>query len=183
MARLPEIRWDTAPEKTKVLLDQVATGWDLTPAMTHMMANSSAVLQGYLALRDALYNGVLSLSLSARLGVMIAEINGSPYCLALQATLGWLAGLDDDELEGARWARSSEPKVEAALGFARTILTNRGKVTDEEVDRVRLAGYADEEIAEIVGQVVLHVFTNYFNLVAQTETELWLEDTGGPEVA
>jgi hypothetical protein len=46
MARLQTITPDTAPEKTRALLDQITTGWDLSPEMTSMMANSPAVLQG-----------------------------------------------------------------------------------------------------------------------------------------
>jgi len=41
-------------------------------------------------------------------------------------------------------------------------------VTDNDVKRVREAGYTDGEIAEIVANVALNIFTNYFDHVAQT---------------
>jgi AhpD family alkylhydroperoxidase len=183
MARLQTITPDIAPEKTRALLDQIATGWDLSPEMTGMMANSPAVLQGYLALRDALYNGVLSSRLGTQLALMIAETNRSSYCLAMHASTGWLLGISEAELEAARAARSSDPKAEAALDFARNVVDYRGELTDAEFNRVRQAGYTDEEIAEIIGNVVLNIFTSYFNLVAQTDIDLAREEPGGPNVA
>jgi len=182
MSRLQAMPWDAAPETTKGLQDQVVPGWDLTPAMTQTMAHSPAVLQGYLALRGALQGGTLDPLLGARLGLVIAEANRSRYCLAAQAALGWLMGLEEAELEEARWARSSDPKVEAALRFARDIVDYRGELTDEEFNRVRQADYTDEEIAEIIGNVALHIFTSYFNLVAQTETDFPREESGEPDV-
>jgi hypothetical protein len=68
--------------------------------------------------------------------VLVAEANRSTYCLAAQATFGWLIGLDEEELEAASAARSSDPKIEAALRFARNIVEYRGELTDEEFDRV-----------------------------------------------
>ena len=183
MARLSEISREAAPERTKVLLDKLAGSLYLTWAMTHTMAHSPAVLQGYLSLRDALQSGTLDPLLSVRIGLVIAEVNRIPYCLAAQATLGWLLGLEEAELEAARWARSSDPKIEVALRFACDIVLHQGVLTDEEFDRVRQAGYTDEEIAEIVGNVALHIATNYFNLVAQIEADSPAQTAGGPNVA
>ena len=50
-------------------------------------------------------------------------------------------------------------------------MQDRGHVSDEDVAEVRRAGYNDGEIAEIVANVALNVFTNYFNRVADTEID------------
>ena len=67
--------------------------------------------------------------------------------------------------------RSTDPQVAAALHFAQELVQNQGHVSDEEVAKIRQAGYNDAEIAEIVGHVALNVFANYFNAVAQTEVD------------
>ena len=66
---------------------------------------------------------------------------------------------------------ASDPKVEAALGFARALVEGRGAVTDADVARVREAGWGGSEVAEIVAHVALNVFTNYFNITAVTEID------------
>ena len=50
-------------------------------------------------------------------------------------------------------------------------MIEKGEVTDDAVRRVRAAGYTDGEIAEIVANVAINIFTNYFNHVAETEVD------------
>jgi hypothetical protein len=47
-------------------------------------------------------------------------------------------------------------------------VTERGQVTDEDVAGLRQHGYTDGDIAEIVANTALNIFTNYFNHVAGT---------------
>ncbi|MBV9513345.1 MAG: hypothetical protein JO280_04755 [Mycobacteriaceae bacterium] len=42
-------------------------------------------------------------------------------------------------------------------------------MADEDVEQLRRAGYTDGEVGEIVANVALNLFTNYFNHVAATE--------------
>jgi alkylhydroperoxidase family enzyme len=55
--------------------------------------------------------------------------------------------------------------------MATLIVEKRGRVSDEDVARVRYAGHTDAEIAEIVANVAVNIFTNYFNHVAETEVD------------
>ncbi|MHC5544086.1 carboxymuconolactone decarboxylase family protein, partial [Singulisphaera rosea] len=56
--------------------------------------------------------------------------------------------------------------------FALRVLDARGHVEDDDLDDVRAAGFDDGAIAEVVANVSLGVFTNYFNLVAATDVDL-----------
>ena len=47
----------------------------------------------------------------------------------------------------------------------------RGIVSDQEVAKVRAAGFSDGDIAELVANVAVNVFTNYFNHVARTDVD------------
>ena len=44
-------------------------------------------------------------------------------------------------------------------------------ISDDDIREIRIAGFGEEEIVEIVAHVALNIFTNYFNLVAQTEID------------
>jgi alkylhydroperoxidase family enzyme len=57
------------------------------------------------------------------------------------------------------------------LAFAKKGVQNRANVSDQEIDHLRKVGYTDGEIAEVVANVALTVFTNYFNQVAQTDVD------------
>ena len=52
--------------------------------------------------------------------------------------------------------------------FARTLVHQRGWVGDEDIARLRRVRYGDDEIAEIVANVAVNLFSNYFTHVADT---------------
>ena len=41
----------------------------------------------------------------------------------------------------------------------------------EDIDQLRASGFSDGEITEIIANVALNLFTNYFNHVAGTEVD------------
>src|SRR5215467_4985961 len=65
-----------------------------------------------------------------------------------------------------RWVTSGSGALSAHL-----LVDQRGRVTDADVDHVRRAGYSDGEINEIVANVALSIFTNFFNHGAETEID------------
>jgi uncharacterized peroxidase-related enzyme len=163
MPRLPQIDPGQATGQAKELLLQVQQSLRVVPNMTRAMANSPAVLAGYLAFSGALQGGALPAKLREQLALAVAERNSCGYCLAAHATIGKMVGLAPADIEASRSLDLTDPKARAALRFAAAILEGRGEVSDDEFARVRHAGFGDAEIAEIIAHVALNVFTNYFN--------------------
>ena len=85
--------------------------------------------------------------------------------------LGGKAGLSPADITQARRATAEDPKTAAALAFARKVVTQRGIVEDSDVEGLRTHGFDDGDIAEIVANVALNIFTNYFNHIAGTEID------------
>ena len=171
MTRLAAINPQQATGKAKELLDGVQAKFGMTPNSMKTMAQSPAVLEGYLSLSGALASGTLSAQVREQIAIAVAEANSCQYCLSAHTAIGRLVGLDDGELSGARRSTSRDKKTEAVLRFAQAIVVTRGNVTDNDLNRVREAGLRDGEIAEIVANVAANIFTNYFNRVAQTEVD------------
>ncbi len=171
MSRLTAINPEEATGKAKELLDGVQAKLGMRPNLMRTMAQSPAVLEAYLNFSGALSGGTLSPGLREQIAIAVAEVNNCQYCLSAHTAIGRLVGLGDIELGAARRSASSDPKAEAALRFAQAIVVTRADVTDNDVKRVRDAGYTDGEIAEIVANVAVNIFTNYFNHVAQTEVD------------
>ncbi len=171
MSRLQAIDPTTATGDAKELLDRVRVSLGRTPNMMRTMANSPAVLDAYLAVTTALGRGRLSAKLREQIALAVSEANACEYCVSAHTAIGKLVGVPEPDLRASRHAGSGDPKVEAALQFALAVAARRGQVTDGEVARVREAGYVDGEIAEIIAHVAVNVFTNYFNLVAQTAVD------------
>lgn len=173
MSRLPiPASIDTAPSAAQPLLEAVKKQLGSVPNLFRLVANSPAALEGYLGLNAALAKGALDARTRERIALAVAEINGCSYCLSAHTYLGKnLAKLDDAELAANRRGMSNDPQADAAVRFAVKVTNNRGHVTDADLSAVRMAGYSDAQIIEIVLHVSLNTLTNYVNEVAKTEID------------
>lgn len=158
-----------APAASQPLLDAVKKQLGSVPNLFRLVANSPAALEGYLGLSGALAKGSLPAATRERIALAVAQINGCDYCLAAHSYLGKnLAKLDDAEIIANRKGHSTDPKADAAVRFAVAVTLARGQVTDSDLGAVRMAGYDDAQIVEIVQHVALNSWTNYINNVAKT---------------
>ena len=161
-----------APAPARPMLEAVEKQLGVVPNLFRLVANSPAALEGYLGLSGALAKGHLPAATRERIALAIAEINGCSYCLSAHSYLGkTLARLDDAEIAANRNGGSNDPKADAAVRFAAKVATARGHVGDDDIRAVKLAGYDDAQVIEIVQHVALNTWTNYMNEVARTEID------------
>ncbi|HIB69126.1 MAG TPA: carboxymuconolactone decarboxylase family protein, partial [Phycisphaerales bacterium] len=76
-----------------------------------------------------------------------------------------------DELSKNVSGNASDPKVQALLTFATTVVNTRGDVADSDIEKARSAGVTDAELVEVVASVAINTYTNYFNHIAQTKID------------
>ena len=171
MPRLKPVDPNAAQGKAKDLLTAVHNAMGATPNIFTAFANAPAALEGYLNLNGALTNGALNRKLREKIALTAAGHNGCDYCASAHTYLGDKAGIDADELTANLKGQSMDAKDNAALNFAKEILKQHGRVSDEDVSSVRKAGFSDEEIIEILSHVALNIFTNYFNETFKTDND------------
>jgi len=171
MSRITQITSENAGDRARTLLDAVKAKLGIVPNMTRAMANSPAVLDGYLQFSGALSKGKLPARLREQLSLAVAQANGCDYCLAAHSTIGKMVGLTDEQVHDSRLGTAIDPRADALIRFAVKVVQTRGRVSDADLDEVRQAGCDDDVIAEVVAHVALDVFTNYFNNVAQTDLD------------
>jgi uncharacterized peroxidase-related enzyme len=172
VSRLPLVDPATATAPLGDLFTEVQRRVGATINMTRAMANSPALLKGYLDLSAALNRGVLDAATRERIALTVAQANTCAYCLSAHSYLAeHVARLDQDEITAARKATASDPKTAAILAFAAAVNDGRGSITDDDLAAARAAGLSDEELAETIGQVALNVLTNYLNKAAVVEID------------
>lgn len=163
---------EQAPVASQPLLQAVKQQIGSVPNLFRLVSNSPAALEGYLNLSGALGKGSLPKALQERISLAISEFNGCEYCLAAHSFIGKnLAKMDEADILASRRGHSADRKSNAALVFALAVATQHGKVGEQAVAAVKAAGFSDAEIVEIVQHVALNTWTNYINLVAQTEVD------------
>ena len=171
MSRLTAIEPKSASGKTKELLDEVNGKFGMVPNTFRVMANSPAVLEGFLAFNGALGAGMLDPQIREQIALITAQSNHCDYCLSAHTAIGKLVGLKEQEILASRDGSGSTARATAALTFARQLLDGKGQVSDEDVQAVRKGGFSDGEVAEIIAHVAINVFTNYFNIAAQVDID------------
>jgi uncharacterized peroxidase-related enzyme len=171
MSRIRQIVPETATGHAKELLDAVKAKLGLVPNMTRAMANAPSVLDGYLQFSSALARGTLPAKLREQIALAVAEANGCDYCLAAHSAIGKMVGLTADQIRDSRLGSAVDPKADALIQFARKLVAARGHLSDGDLSDVREAGFDDGAIAEVIANVALHVFTNYFNVAVETDLD------------
>lgn len=171
MQRIPALDPTKANADIRTTLDAVKAKLGMVPNMMKTMAQAPSVLNAYLAFSGAAGAGELPTKLREQISLVTAQTNGCDYCASAHQALGKMAGLSAEEIARGYQGQSTDAKAQAALAFAQAALAKHGKVSDAELAAVKAAGYSDGQVLEIVANVVLNIFTNYFNNVADTEID------------
>lgn len=171
MPRIAPIDIATADSGVQATLAAVKAKIGMVPNLFSTFAQSSAVLNGYLALSDALGGGALTARQREIAALAVAQANGCHYCLSAHALMGKGAGLSAEAIAAARRGTAADVLDNAVAVLARALVETRGHLSDAQLAEAQLAGLDDARIAEVVGAVALNVMTNFMNNVAHTDID------------
>lgn len=169
--RIKPVDPEMAKGKAKRVFERLQSTLGLVPNLVRVLGNSPAALEGYVNLGAAVSTGSFNQKIREQIALTVAEINLCSYCLSAHTYLAEKAGLAPAEIANATRASASAPKVDAILKLARTIVNERGQISDSDLERAQAAGLTDSEIVETLANVVLCIFTNYVNHMARTEID------------
>ena len=178
ISRLTPIQTNGATAELKRSLKSSHLKLDHAPRFLQVMANSPASLRAYIRADAALVRGQLTPRQRHQVALAVAEINGSTYSLSAHHDAGKRLGLTDQEMQSARNAAAAEPKADTMLRFTRAVVLQRGDISDEDFQALGKAGFTDAQIIEIVANIALNIFCNYFNSVAKIEVDFPLLQPG-----
>lgn len=163
MARVTAVTEETASTEVKPLMATVQKKIGRVPNIFRNMANSPVVLKAFLNLGNSADETSLSPALREEIALIVGQTNKCNYCLSAHSTIGKSLGLSDTDVINARKGHGKNPKEEAILQFAKTVVEKRGLLTSSEVDALKKAGVSDKELVEVIFIVSINMFTNYFN--------------------
>jgi uncharacterized peroxidase-related enzyme len=168
MPRIAIPKREDAPAESRPILDNVEKMLGFVPNLHRLMSISPNTLSAWATLMGSLAK---TLDVKTRDGIALAvsEADGCDYCLAAHSfTASNLAKIPVDEIELNREGRSSDPKRQAAVAFAKALIETRGKVSDAQFAAVRDAGWTDANIVEMIALTAQFLLTNFMNNAVQT---------------
>ena len=178
MSRLNPIQTNGANSELKRSLKHTRLKLKTGPRFFHLLANSPASLRAYIQADAALVRGQLTPRERQQVALAVAEINGSAYGLSAHYDTGRTLGLTHQEMRLARNATASDPKAGTMLRFTQAVVLQRGEVSDDDFQALGKAGFTEAQIVEIIANIALNIFSNYFNSVAKTEVDFPLLQPG-----
>jgi uncharacterized peroxidase-related enzyme len=171
MPRIAPINAAQADAGVQATLSAVKAKIGMVPNLFSTFARSPVVLNGYLALSEALGNGALTAKQREIIALTVAQANECHYCLSAHSLMGKGAGLSADAIRKAREGKGESVIDDAVAVFARRVVETRGQVADADLAAARSAGLDDARIVEVIAGVAINTFTNYANNVAKTDID------------
>ena len=164
--RIQPVDPDRATGAISQLFAEIRAKFALVPNLFRVLANAPAALEGLMAL-SALARGALDEKTREQLALAIAESNLCAYCLSGHTAMAAKIGLSRVEIADATRASAADARTDAILKLARSIVVQRGELSDADLGRARAGGLSDGEIVETVANVALNIFENYMSHVAR----------------
>ncbi|MGC9941340.1 MAG: carboxymuconolactone decarboxylase family protein [Verrucomicrobiota bacterium] len=168
MWRLTPVESKESVQELQVIADRIHRPFSGVPNYLKLLAQSPAAIKAYVQAEAALGTGQLTRQQRECIALAVAAINGSDYCLAAHGMAGRKAGLTEAEISAAKNASARDHKTETLLYFVQDIVIQRGEVSDLDFNAMQKAGFSETEIIEVLANVALNIFTNYFNILART---------------
>jgi uncharacterized peroxidase-related enzyme len=171
----------TIPTKAEVsetnqsLFDNLQKGLGFVPNLYAYFAKSETALGDYLTLQ----NRKSSLRAKERevINLVTSQINGCRYCQSAHTVIGKMNGFTDEQiLEIRKGTASFDSKLDALAKFTASVVTNRGKATEESKNDFFAAGYTEANLIDVVIVVGDKIISNYIHNLTEFEIDFPVAD-------
>jgi len=164
---------ETAPEKSRPLLEGVQKSFKFIPNLFGVFANSPALLEGYLALEKSFDKGSLT-AVERQIILLAASVeNSCGYCTAAHSTvLKAFLHVPAEVVSAVRANQPvSDPKLEALVALTKEIVAERGHVSTPVLENFLAVGYRKDQLLEVLIGVALKTMSNYLDHISPTELD------------
>ena len=162
MAKFPIHTIDTAPEESRETLRHVRETLGMIPNLAAAMAESPTLLRSFFAVRDLYAQGTMSSLDIQVLSLTNAFENGCEWCMAFHSGAALKAGLSKEDLARLRAGNApADPRLRALTDFSRTMVRNRGQVSDRDLTAFYAAGFTKAQALEVVLGAGFSVMANF----------------------
>lgn len=162
-------------ETNQSLFDNLQKGLGFVPNLYAYFAKSETALGDYLTLQ----NRKSSLRAKERevINLVTSQINGCRYCQSAHTVIGKMNGFTDEQiLEIRKGTASFDSKLDALAKFTASVVTNRGKATEESKNNFFAAGYTEANLIDVIIVVGDKIISNYIHNLTEFEIDFPVAD-------
>ncbi len=163
---------ETAPEKSKPLLEGSLKAYGMVPGLHGVLASSPETFEAYQKLHELFSNSSFT---PEELTVVWQAINVEHechYCVPAHTAIANMMKVDATISDALRnETKLPTEKLEVLRDTALSIVRNRGNISDEELQRFYNVGYGQQQVLEIILGLAQKTISNYTNHIAQTPVD------------
>lgn len=171
MPRVTQLTDQAADAKAADLFAAIKAKIGMVPNLYRVAANRPAVLGALLGVTEAVTKGAFDDRTREAIALTVAGANGCDYCASAHSAIAAGLKVDAAEIDRNLSGHAADPRTQAVLRLAAAIVETRGRVSDSDLAAARSAALTDADIVETVSHVVVNLFTNYLNHIAETDID------------
>ncbi|MDY8135655.1 carboxymuconolactone decarboxylase family protein [Aquimarina sp. 2201CG5-10] len=163
---------NSAPQNSKPLLEDSVKSFGMLPNLHGVLAESPVLLEAYKSLHDLFQKTSFN---AEELTVVWQTINVEHechYCVPAHTAIANMMKVDPVLTEALRnKAAMPNDKLQVLHDTTLSIVRNRGKISEAELEAFYSAGYGQQQVLEIILGLSQKVISNYTNHIAKTPVD------------
>lgn len=167
---------DSAPEAAGDSMRALKASVGLVPNLAATMAESPALLKGFLTLRELYATTGFSPAEVHVLSLAAAWENQCAYCVAFHTAMALKEGVSREDVDALRrGAAPTDSKLGALSDYARMMVRRRGAVERPTLEAFFAAGYSKRQALDVVMGMAFSLMANYAGHVTHAPLDDFLE--------
>lgn len=136
-------------ENNQAIFDNLQKAIGFVPNLYAYFAKNETALGDYLTLQNR--KSTLKAKEREVINLVTSQINGCRYCQSAHTEIGKMNGFTDEQIiELRKGSASFDPKLDALVKLAASIVNNKGNANKELVDSFFKAGYIEANLIDVV---------------------------------
>lgn len=158
---------DQVSAEAQVMFDTFTKRVGKVPNLYATMGYSAPALKMFMDMEEDLSKSLFTPKEREAIALIVSEINGCAYCLAGHSMLAMKRGFTKDQTMDIRRGHTTDDKLNAIIGLAKSIVENKGKGDEAVLNNFYAAGFDEAALIELIGFITVRVYTTY--VFANTE--------------
>ena len=167
---------ESATPEGRQALERLQAAVGVIPNLAGAMAESPALLNAFLDLRERYAQTGFSDAEIQILSLVSAFENGCRFCVAFHTAMALKAGVAAESVDRLRHGQSPLDTRSAALSeYARLMVKQRGRAGADALKTFQAAGFTKEQALNVVLGLAFSVLANYSGHLTEAPIDAFLE--------
>lgn len=167
---------ESAPVKSKALLEYGEKKYGMLPNLFKYMAGAPAAIEGYVSLFNTFSTTSFSTGEQHLILLAVSVVNECAYCTAAHTRAAKANGIPSSVLNAVRKSKEvADSRLNVLVAITQKLTTTRGNIDAKDLETFYNAGFSPENVMEIIVGISLKTMSNYINHVTENVINVELE--------